>query len=173
MASQEDELDCLAEDYRNQPGVMFRRHARKYDYRKENNPRDTMVDDHGFRAFFGRVSASTSTSTTTTTTTNENNSTDEKEAFAKMAMKYTEYYYQWKAQAEAQEKHLQRSLSLSSYDRSEAQKQIDWFKYWADLSSRAAHYYFHSNSDSELLFQLPPAPHASRAEQEHWQHQYS
>lgn len=70
---------------------------------------------------------------------------------------YTAYYHQWNA---SNNSFLEQSKqpSLTPQQRSEIENQMQWTKYYADLSSQAAHY-FHQNPNALTApFQLPPAP---------------
>jgi hypothetical protein len=70
---------------------------------------------------------------------------------------FTEYYHSWQAHTQTQEQYLQQ-LPFNSPLRAEAQRRVDWAKYYVDRSSRAAHY-FHQNPNATVApFDLPPSP---------------
>ena len=72
---------------------------------------------------------------------------------------YTDYYHKWNAKFNEQEK-LLKSLPPSSAEIPAVQRQLEWYKYYADQSSRAAHY-FHSHGENNVTqapFDLPPEP---------------
>jgi hypothetical protein len=68
---------------------------------------------------------------------------------------YTSYYHEWTKRAEEQQQVVERSSNPT--DRAHAQGHYDWFKYYADQASRAAHWFF-SNPSKPAPFDLPPAP---------------
>jgi hypothetical protein len=70
---------------------------------------------------------------------------------------FTEYYHSWQAHRQKQEQYLQQ-LPSDSPLRPEAQRRVDWAKYYADQSSRAAHYFHQNPSTTVAPFDLPPAP---------------
>lgn len=80
-----------------------------------------------------------------------------------LVTKYTEYYHQWTARAKQHEERAQR-LPPNSPQRSEADSHVQWSKYYADSSSRAAHH-FHNTPHTPPTFELPPAPPAAGQQQ--------
>jgi len=81
---------------------------------------------------------------------------------ATLITKYTQYYHDWTARAQEHEAYLQQLPMHSQQERAEAQRNVEWSRYYADQSSRAAHH-FHSNPNQAAPFQLPPAPPAKGA----------
>lgn len=65
---------------------------------------------------------------------------------------YTQYYHNWKRKETDEE---QRALNLYGEAQQEAKRQAAWAKYYADQSSRAAHYFHNPQGPAP---ELPPAP---------------
>lgn len=70
---------------------------------------------------------------------------------------FTDYYHSWQAHTQKQDKYLQQLPSYSPL-RAEAQRRVDWAKYYADQSSRAAHYFYQNPNATVAPFELPMAP---------------
>lgn len=69
---------------------------------------------------------------------------------------YTAYYHQW---IDSYNSFLAQSKEpLPPHKRSDLENQIQWTKYYADLSSQAAHYFYNNPDAVTAPFQLPPAP---------------
>jgi SAC3/GANP family len=71
---------------------------------------------------------------------------------AKVAM-YTSYYHKWNAS-------YLKFIEMKRQDakNKDLDNQIQWAKYYADLSSQAAHFFFNNPTAITVPFQLPPAP---------------
>jgi len=83
-------------------------------------------------------------------------------ANTELVQKFTRYYHQWTAKGNERRLALSR-LSSDSFQRQNAQRLVDWAKYYADQSSRAA-YYFHENPTATTApFELPPHPDDAEA----------
>jgi SAC3 family protein LENG8/THP3 len=72
---------------------------------------------------------------------------------------YTAYYHGWtavatKAATEKQQQQQQHNAASAP----ELEQQETWAKYYADLSSRAAHYFHENPSATVAPYDLPPAP---------------
>eukprot|EP00538_Stauroneis_constricta_P000011 CAMPEP_0119549236 /NCGR_PEP_ID=MMETSP1352-20130426/2987_1 /TAXON_ID=265584 /ORGANISM="Stauroneis constricta, Strain CCMP1120" /LENGTH=773 /DNA_ID=CAMNT_0007594741 /DNA_START=161 /DNA_END=2482 /DNA_ORIENTATION=- len=71
---------------------------------------------------------------------------------------FTQYYQQWKQSLDQQEAYLRQLASSDFATRQETERRITWYKYYADQSSRAAHF-FHQNPNAVTVpFELPPDP---------------
>ena len=77
----------------------------------------------------------------------------EHQSAADLVTTYTQYYNQWKAKEEAEGR---KARALNGDAKREAERLAVWAKYYAELSSRAAHHYH--NSPLAPPPQLPPAP---------------
>jgi hypothetical protein len=71
---------------------------------------------------------------------------------------YTKYYHGWEAHGKVCMQQL-KSISIGNIQaRQEAQRRVDWAKYYSDLSSRAAHHFFQNPNATTAPFDLPPEP---------------
>ena len=71
---------------------------------------------------------------------------------------YTEYYHGWTAHGKECQANLRRLGPANTHERQEAQRMVDWAKYYADESSRAAHFFYQNPNATSAPFDLPPAP---------------
>jgi hypothetical protein len=101
------------------------------------------------------VNQSSSSTTSTYTGTSVSVSQPSTSAIHPVTL-YTQYYHDWKAREAAEE---ERARTLTGAAKQEAQSHAAWARYYADQSSRAAHY-FHNPSGTAPP-ELPPAPPTS------------
>eukprot|EP00980_Cylindrotheca_fusiformis_P009933 scaffold2195_cov132-Cylindrotheca_fusiformis.AAC.17 len=71
---------------------------------------------------------------------------------------YTKCYHGWKAHGDQCQHQLSLLPASDVQGRNEAQRRIDWAKYYADLSSRAAHHFYQNPNATRTPFDLPPDP---------------
>jgi hypothetical protein len=71
---------------------------------------------------------------------------------------FTNCYHGWKAHGEQCEQQLPMIHASNVQGRQEVQQQIDWAKYYADLSSRAAHHFYQNPNATSAPYDLPPEP---------------
>lgn len=71
---------------------------------------------------------------------------------------YTQYYHGWQAHGKECEEYLRKIPISNTNERAEAQRRLDWAKYYADQSSRAAHHFHQNPAAVSAPFELPPAP---------------
>jgi len=70
---------------------------------------------------------------------------------------YTQYYHEYTRRQQEYQRMVD-SLSQGSPPRAQAQQQVDWNKYYAEMSSRAAHHFHQNPGVTAAPFELPPAP---------------
>jgi hypothetical protein len=71
---------------------------------------------------------------------------------------FTQYYHAWQANGKECEEYLRKIPFSNTTERTETQRRVDWAKYYADQSSRAAHHFYHNPNATSVPFELPPAP---------------
>lgn len=71
---------------------------------------------------------------------------------------YTNYYHSWLAHGKECEEYLRQLPAANTKERAETKSRIDWAKYYADESSRAAHHFYQNPNATSAPFNLPPAP---------------
>lgn len=101
----------------------------------------------------GAAGASTLTPTTSTVSMPSLSPSTEP---ADLIANYTAIYHQWTARGK-EHAAMVSNMPVMSTERAEAQKHVDWSKYYADQASRAAHH-FHNTPLVPVPFDLPPAP---------------
>jgi len=77
---------------------------------------------------------------------------------AKPVEYYTSSYHGWQLQATEWEQQYRMLPASNAQGKQEIQKRIDWAKYYADLSSKAAHYFYQNPNATSAPFDLPPEP---------------
>lgn len=70
---------------------------------------------------------------------------------------FTKAYHGWQAHGNECEAQLRMIPDSDVQGRQEVQRRVDWAKFYADQSSRAAHH-FYSNPNTPAPFDLPPDP---------------
>ena len=79
---------------------------------------------------------------------------------------YTEYYHSWLAHGKECEEYLRHLPRENEGQRTETQRRVEWAKYYADESSRAAHHFYSNPNATSAPFELPPAPPKQQAQQQ-------
>ncbi|CAJ1950552.1 unnamed protein product [Cylindrotheca closterium] len=71
---------------------------------------------------------------------------------------YTTCYHGWNSQATKLEQQLRMFPVNNPEGKKETQSRLDWAKYYADRSSKAAHFFYQNPNATSAPFDLPPEP---------------
>ncbi|KAL3943048.1 MAG: hypothetical protein SGBAC_002867 [Bacillariaceae sp.] len=71
---------------------------------------------------------------------------------------YTNCYHGWNSQVTELEQQLRMLPANNPEGKKEIQNRLDWAKYYADSSSKAAHFFHQNPNASSTPFDLPPEP---------------
>lgn len=77
---------------------------------------------------------------------------------AKPVEYYTTFYHGWNSQATELEQQLRMLPANNHEGKKDIQNRLDWAKYYADLSSKAAHFFYQNPNANCAPFDLPPEP---------------